>query len=336
MLSERSGSIPGDRRGPGIIHHRASCLLAALLVGAWAIEAHSSILLFDQTREDGVVVPTGDGGDVPAGYGDRVAGAVQAVPGGAFTYGEAGEGFTPNVVVDFFSIAPGGANDVTLFTESYGDLTNVLFGNQSSNTLNVRLTAEGSFSVLLHGFDLAGWPDRDYRISAVRVLDGSATLFSQAEVLVEGDFAGSRHTSFSFATPLSGSELLIEIDYSNIPGSQQDNIGIDNIRFGQNPPAVVPLPATAVLCISALTVLASRARRPRRSRATADVVVWHSGERRSRAGRAPPGSRLGPTPPARPRPLRFLLAARSARRRECEQSGAPGWPCGSPGRDGVR
>ena len=71
---------------------------------------------------------------------------------------------------------------------------------------------------------------------------GGNALFSQNNVLVQGDFTGPRHTAFDFTTPLSGSQLLIAIDYGNLAGGQQDNIGIDNIRFGQNPPAVLPPP----------------------------------------------------------------------------------------------
>ncbi len=74
-------------------------------------------------------------------------------------------------------------------------------------------------------------------------------MFEQTDVLVPGDVNRPRHTSFDFATPLSATELLIVIDYGNLDGSQHDNIGMDNIRFGQNPPAVIPLPAAHCFCL---------------------------------------------------------------------------------------
>ena len=240
------------------------CLIAVSVLGVWASEARASILHFDQMRELGVVVPTVSGNDVPQDYGDRVAGSMQAVPGGLFTYGEAGEGFTPNLVVDYFSNVPFGSG-VSLWQDSYGDLINVVFGNQNSNIMSVRLTADAGFSAVLYGFDLGGWRNADYTINAVRVLDRGTELFSQSDVLVEGDSTGPRHTTFAFATPLSGNDLLIEINYSNLPGNQQDNIGIDNVRFGQfpGPVAVVAEPSSMMLLgigLSALLALPRRCR----------------------------------------------------------------------------
>ena len=178
-----------------------ACLAALVALTAFTTRAQATVLLFDQMRELGVVVPTVSGNDVPQDYGDRVAGAVQAVPGGFFTYGEAGEGFTPNLVVDYVT----SGYVVKLWQDSYGDLINVAFGNQNSNIFGIKLTADVGFSALLYGFDLGGWPLADYTINAVRVLDGADLLFSQRDVLVEGDANGPRHTEFSFETPLDSS-----------------------------------------------------------------------------------------------------------------------------------
>lgn len=49
--------------------------------------------------------------------------------------------------------------------------------------------------------------------------------------------------AFDFANPLSAQQLLIEINFSNLARGMQDNIGIDNIRFGQTPPATIPIPS---------------------------------------------------------------------------------------------
>jgi hypothetical protein len=240
----------------------ASIVTAAIVFGGFTDVSQASIIEFDQIRIGGIVVPTISGNAVPEDYGDRITGSVVNVSGGQFTYGNGGEGFTPNIVLDYFAenAIPNNPR-VGLWGDGYGDLTNVLLGNNNSISLNVKLTADTGFDVQLYDFDLAGWPTTDYTIDAVSVLSGTDTLFSQNNVLVEGDGTGAGHTSFDFATPLAGAELLIQIDYGNLAGGQQDNIGIDNIRFGQNPPAVVPLPAAWMLFGSGLAAIAFLRRR---------------------------------------------------------------------------
>ena len=223
---------------PLLAFARASFLAAVVLMPPHA--ARATVLAFDQQLVNGVVVPTTDASDLPPGYGNRVAGPSQAVPGGQYTYTQGGEGFTPNITVAFTSFGPFGANDTSLWSNDYGDLTNVLLGNENSGTLDIRFAADAGYTTLLHGFDLAGWSNTDYTIDAVRVLGDGNPLFVATSVLVEGNFTGPRHTSFAFATPLQADALHIEIDYGNLAGRQQDNIGIDHIRFGQFPAAPVP------------------------------------------------------------------------------------------------
>jgi hypothetical protein len=235
--------------------------------------ALATILHFDQERDAGMhstVVPASSGGKLPADYGDRVTGAVMAVPGGRFTYGEAGEGFTPNVVVDIFSAAATATQArVNLWQTGYGDLVNVIFaegpGINGAPLLSVRLTADPGHVVDLYGFDLAGFGS-DYVIAGVVVLAASGTLFAQTGVLVQGDALGPGHTAFSFATPLSAPELLLQVDLSNLPPSLQDNVGLDALRFGQTPPPAITEPATALLLSAGLAVTAAVGGRRRRNR----------------------------------------------------------------------
>jgi len=189
--------------------------------------ATATILTFDST--------------INQSYGDNVT----STSHGGVTYGEAGEGFTPNVVADY--------GPVFNWPTSYGDLTNVLF---TAGFFSLTLTAEPGFNVLLYDFDMAGWPFIDYTINSVQVLDESGTLlFGEAGVAIEGDFVGPRHTDFDFDPILVGQALTILFDSSNlsIPNSQEDNIGIDNIRFGQCgigqcvSGASVPEPSTLML-----------------------------------------------------------------------------------------
>lgn len=228
--------------------------LVPLLVLVTSMSAvRATVLVFDQERDavsQTIVGPTTSGGRLPADYGDNVTGAVVNVPGGAFTYAEEGEGFTPNVELDIFAAgATPTDSHVRLWQNGYGDLENVIFtegpGTQGAPLLSVRLTADYGYLVDLYGFDLGGF-GADYTIAGVSVLAGGTTLFAQADVLVEGNPLGPGHTAIVFAEPLSAPELLIEIDISNLPAGIQDNIGLDNLRFGQTT-LVVPEPATLLL-----------------------------------------------------------------------------------------
>jgi hypothetical protein len=221
----------------------------------------ATILLFDQERDAAgqtTVQPTSSGGRLPGDYGDHVTGAVVAVPGGFYTYGDGGEGFTPDISLEIYGDGGPGDPRVKLWQTGYGDLVNVIFGEgpgiAGSPTLSVLFTAAPGHVVDLYGFDLAGFGS-DYTIASVEVLAEAVTLFSASDVLVQGDLNGPGHTTFGFATPLSAPELLLRLDLSNLAAGIQDNVGLDNVRFGQTPPAV-PEPGTGVLLLAGLAVLA--------------------------------------------------------------------------------
>jgi hypothetical protein len=249
---------------------RATALALVFAVFAFAADsARATILLFDEGRDASTrthVVPAASGADTAADYGDNVTGAVVAVPGGFFTYGDGGEGFTPDVTVDLFtSNATPTDPGARLWQAGYGDLVNVVFsdgpGIGGSPQLFVRLSAAPGFVVDLYGFDLAGF-GQDYTIAGVSVTAGASTLYSAANVGIAGDASGAGHTSIAFGVPLSAQELLITVDVSNLATSIQDNVAIDNVRFGQTPPRSVPEPRALAFAALAAAALA-RSRRAR-------------------------------------------------------------------------
>lgn len=255
MRRDSHGRATGAGHGPSREGRPAAkAWLAAAAALVIAGPAGATVLDFDWTRDAGVVVPTTSPSDIPSDYGDRVTGPSVAVPGGQFLYTEAGEGYTPNVGID---IAGGGATatdpQARLWALSFGDLRNVVFGEAASQVLTVRLTAEPGFEAALYGFDLAGYPQRDWTIASVQVWAGASLLFEQRDAFIRGAAGPDpAHTAFAFSSPLVGAELLIRIDYSNLAPSRQDNIGFDNLRFGQLPPSPVPEPATAWMMLAAL------------------------------------------------------------------------------------
>lgn len=180
--------------------------------------ANSTVLTFEPRGADGAAA-------VQA-YGDRVVGVEQD----GFQYGSGGTSpFTPNVTVSY---GPG-VQGARRWGLSYGDLEDILWKDEPASHLEVVLEADSGSLVALHGFDLAGWPDVDYVINRVEVLDSDGQpVFSQDNVLIQGDFDGPRHTSFDFAGGLVSEQLTIRFDSSNLGGTS-DNIGIDNIEFSQ-------------------------------------------------------------------------------------------------------
>jgi hypothetical protein len=235
---------------------------AALVFAATALagSAHATILTFDTDTSQPFTNLNMD-----QGYGDRVT----ALTMGKFSYGIGfGDGLTPNVTVSYAGATPGATAALTRWSADYGDLVNVLENEADGDTLlRILFTADAGYQVKLFGFDLAGWPDSDYTIPGLTVTSGDFTLYSAANVFVEGT---NGHSSFDFGPAgLVGESIAINIDLTGLGGAS-DNIGIDNIRFGQSPPGVlidqppstVPEPATwAAMLLGFLTIGAAARRR---------------------------------------------------------------------------
>jgi hypothetical protein len=254
-----------------VVDRLTACTMAALAVSAALLLSHpasASVLTFEVFDpgldflpfNDPGVPPTlpgygyPEGFRVPTDYGDNItATSVELFPGGpVYQYGGA-EGFTPHVTASYgpFSIFTGGPE---LFRGGFGDLNGILYqgsrfppppavpiGNDY-NHLDIILAAEPGYDVLLYGFDLAGFLG-DYTINAVTVFKGvpnalftpTNQLFEEFNVLVEGAGAAT-HTTFDEARlggPLQSHLIWIRIDSSNLGPIDSENIGIDNIRFGE-------------------------------------------------------------------------------------------------------
>lgn len=196
-------------------------------VAAVAAGSRATVLTFDY---DGFTDAVG----VLPGYGafvDSFSGPNGISYGSAF-------GFTPNVDVTY-------ADTTRTWLNSFGDRQRVIYTVGTELRVSFENVAGGD--VFLWGFDVAGWPNTDYTVRSVAVIDDSTgeDLFRAEDVFVRGateDDQGRRHTPFALEMPLVASALSIVIDTSGIGGAN-DNIGIDNIAFSE----VIPGPGSAAM-----------------------------------------------------------------------------------------
>lgn len=195
-----------------MLRHWAFCVVTVGSAATFTPAATATVLTFD-------AVTGGFPTLVPPGYGSRVV----TSPQDGFVY-DLTFGPTPNVVAAFDPNA-------RFWAGGYGDLTNVLYGFFGSFSLT--LTADPGYFVELHRFDMAGWPNTDYTITRVAVEDAvtSAVLFESLNVLIRGSsidpMTGLRRTRFAFPSPITATSLRVLFQ------SDTQNVGIDNIGFGQ-------------------------------------------------------------------------------------------------------
>lgn len=213
-------------------------LLIAIFAGV--SNAGATVLTFDITG-------AADGSFVPQAYGDRVI----STTNGAFSYGLGG-GITPSIVTDY--VPADSSSDLSFWTTGFNDLANVVYNQPHDGTgFTIRLTADPGSMVRLDSFDLGNFGGAV--TLGLRVEDGQGnSLFSMSNVPV-GD-SSQPHQHYDFSSGLIASEINIVVDTTGLNG-HSDNIGLDNIQFGQ-----VPEPTTCALLLlgAALWVTTHRKR----------------------------------------------------------------------------
>lgn len=245
--------LPAAVRGRGAA---AALTISMLLAAASAqasiltFEVFDPALDFDPYNTPGVLpyrpgfgYPEAIG--IPVDYGTRITTSETTQSDGTvYQYGVDTEGFTPNVTASYgpFSLFTGGPE---LWREGFGDLNGVLYQGSlekgvgyNYDVLDIVLTADNGYDVLLYGFDLAAFGFSDLTINSITVYDGVPFPFlTPTNTLVPPStnvvVSGSTRTSVDLSgSPLQAQTIWLRIDAANL-GDGSQNIGIDNIRFGQ-------------------------------------------------------------------------------------------------------
>lgn len=207
-------------------------LLIASVLALAPVASQATILTFD------VAGGVTNFQNMPGTYGDNVSALVDGL---GHSYDVGAEGFTSNVSISYGT--PG--EDPALWTTGYGDLTNVMFNDADGDTtFTTTFTAETGYLVDFYSFDIAWFFGSDTTVQGFKVIDvgSNQVLHSESAFTL---FGGETHQTFSFATPLQAAQLALVVDLTGL-GGISDDVGLDNIRFGQSAVVApgIPEPST--------------------------------------------------------------------------------------------
>ncbi|NLH16949.1 MAG: hypothetical protein GX455_10255 [Phycisphaerae bacterium] len=196
------------------------------LIAAFGSDLQATVLTFDV---DGLP----NGHILSNDYGDRVSCSKM----GVFHYGLE-SGITPNVTVTYAGDHTWSAFP-TFWTTDYNDLLNVIENESDGDTgYQVIFQADPNTLVRLESFDVGNWGGQ-VNVPEIRVTDGDgAILFQMTNVTLPASSV-KQHIHFEMPSEVRGSKLTLRVDTANLGGAS-DNIGLDNIRFSQDPSAPRP------------------------------------------------------------------------------------------------
>lgn len=170
--------------------------------------------------------------DLNTGYGDYVDGP----NADGFTYTGTG-GFTPHVTVGLGAETDAAARGLTVYGPGYNDLVDVVYGaipggnGSGLAQLVVTLSADPGHLATLESFDLGNWGVA-VNLPYVRVVDETgAVLFEDLSVDLNPNTSPDEKNYVLSPAP-QGKVLTLLVSVSGL-GNIADNVGIDNLTFGE-------------------------------------------------------------------------------------------------------
>ncbi len=201
-------------------------LLVWGLIAAISSDLNATVLTFDV---DGLP----NGHILSNDYGDRVSCSKM----GVFHYGLE-SGITPNITVSYAGDHAGSLFP-TFWTTDYNDLRNVIENESDGDTgYQVIFQADPNTLVQLESVDVGNWGGQ-VSVPEIRVTDGQGTILFQMTNIILPASSIKQHVHLQMPSNVRGSRLVLRVDTTNLGGAS-DNIGLDNIRFSQDPPAPRP------------------------------------------------------------------------------------------------
>ena len=211
---------------------KINVLGSALFIAMGVQPASATVLTFsDLVNSRGGEIHTYQA--IPDSYGDNVVATTDSV--GRYLEGA---GFTPNITTSYQAThaTTGDLTDYAAFwNTSYGDLVNVVIARQDNHYVEITLTPDNGYTVILDSFDMAGWSESDNPLVSLQVLGANKSVLWESGV---NTIHGKNATHDTFTPNISSTGAV------TIRWGTSFNIGIDNISFHQKltnsaPPAPV-------------------------------------------------------------------------------------------------
>lgn len=231
-------------------------LMSLCALGLGLYPASASVLTFDScgTSATSAIVSSCSGGAINQSYGDRVQSANTDANGTQDrSYGESGEGFTPNITTSY-SVAFG-------WSSGFGSLTNIIYAPGDTAFLTVTFSADAGYHARLLGFDMGGFFDLINFPNTTQYTGINVSVFNESNTQL---FTQNYNLDAMGVNQLinvqsgAGGSLTLRLDLSNLawdPNNgifDRESVGLDNIRFAQTaasttPNGDVPEPSTLTL-----------------------------------------------------------------------------------------
>jgi hypothetical protein len=174
---------------------------------------------------------------------------------GSYSYG-AGNGFTPNISVDYIAMA--------FWDNDFGDMVNVAYvhpglynPSDPPRYCEIIFTPDPGYSVALNSFDIARWYYNIFPTAfeswSIKILDANSNILLDYgnDIFIP---TGDTHDVYTPMLTYNGL-IRIQMGYAGTEFDGPIDTGIDNINFDQIGPSAAPVPEPATIFLMSTGLL---------------------------------------------------------------------------------